>query len=85
MTSGVVYYEFQVLSIDGGAPQIGFALKDGLELSDPHLGVECGHNNTSWAFDGARHAKLFPGKKAKWPCKWAIVDVIGLAANVDVS
>jgi hypothetical protein len=84
VTSGVVYYEFQVLSIDGGAPQIGFALKDGLELSDTHLGVGCGNNDTSWALDGARRAKLFGGKKAKWPCQWSTGDVIGLAANVDV-
>ena len=84
VTSGVVYYEFEVLSMDGGAPQIGFALKDGLELSYTHLGVGCGNNDTSWALDGARHAKLFDGKTAKWPCRWATGDVIGLAANVDV-
>ena len=83
VTSGVVYYEFEVLSIDGGAPQIGFALKDGLELSYTHLGVGCGNNDTSWALDGARQVKLFGGKKAKWPCRWGCGDVIGLAANVD--
>ncbi len=84
MTSGVVYYEFEVLSIDGGAPQIGFALKDGLEISDAHLGVGCGNNDTSWGLDGARGVKLFGGKKARWPCQWSTGDVIGLAANVDV-
>ena len=39
---------------------------------------------TSWGVDGTRCFKWVGAQSAVWACKWAIGDVIGLAANVDV-
>ena len=77
-TSGVLYYEIEVLEA-GGEPQIGFALDmDVCESTDQG----CGDSRTSWALDGTRKVKWFDGD-SPWDCEWSVGDVVGLAANVD--
>ena len=83
VTSGVVYYELEVLDNEGGVPQMGFALKDDCKIAYARTGEGCGDNDTSWGLDGTRCVKWFDGEAAEWPCHWATGDVIGLAANVD--
>ena len=88
VTSGVVYYEFQVIvhankNTDVSA-QMGFALKDSLQPSKKKSSNGCGDTDTSWGVDGTRCFKWVGAQSAVWACKWAIGDVIGLAANVDV-
>ena len=80
-----MYFEFEVLANqdEGGVAQIGFAFKDGLQISDTPLDVGCGDNNTSWGLDGTLCLKWFDGED-EWPCRWTAGDVIGLATNMDV-
>lgn len=81
-TSGVVYYEIQILKQDG-IPQVGFSLEDGTEMSDERCGEGCGDSASSWAVDGVRQVKWHDGDSA-WKCQWAVDDVIGLSANIDL-
>ena len=83
-SSGVVYYEFEIVASDDGVPQMGFALKKGAwaEVQDEHTGEGVGDDALSWGLDGVRGAKWHDGD-APWPRKWEVGDVIGLAANVD--
>jgi hypothetical protein len=93
VTSGVAYYEFQVLEFQvlvhvntktDASAQMGFALKDSLQPSKKKSSNGCGDTDTSWGVDGTRCFKWVGAQSAVWACKWAIGDVIGLAANVDV-
>merc|ERR1712007_154425 len=80
-TSGVVYYEVELLECQG-IPQFGFALKS-FELQDGNCEEGVGDDEISWAVDGSREAAWHGGDKP-WNCHWESGDVIGLAANVDV-
>jgi nucleoredoxin len=79
--SGTIYYELEVINSDG-VPQFGFALKDGLEVSDEPSCDGVGDEATSWAVDGVRECK-WHGGPAPQACSWEAGNVIGLAVNID--
>eukprot|EP00592_Proboscia_alata_P021127 CAMPEP_0194403016 /NCGR_PEP_ID=MMETSP0176-20130528/1689_1 /TAXON_ID=216777 /ORGANISM="Proboscia alata, Strain PI-D3" /LENGTH=734 /DNA_ID=CAMNT_0039200657 /DNA_START=106 /DNA_END=2307 /DNA_ORIENTATION=- len=81
-TSGVIYYELEVLENECGYPQLGFAHKDGIKLSNKYSGLGVGDNNTSWGVDGNRSIRWHDGE-LPWPCSWEVGNIIGLAANID--
>lgn len=80
-TSGVLYYEVDVLGCDGVA-QVGFSLADGLSQIDEYCGDGVGDDEKSWGVDGTRRSKWHNGD-SEWPVEWAVGDVFGLAANID--
>jgi thiol-disulfide isomerase/thioredoxin len=80
-TSGVSYYEIEVCET-GGIPQIGFAAP-AFETCDSYTGAGVGDDKVSWGFDGTRQVAWFGGS-VSWNCEWAVGDVIGFAANVDL-
>jgi energy-coupling factor transporter ATP-binding protein EcfA2 len=81
-TSGVLYYEIEVIKAHGFA-QFGFALKDGIPVSELDTGEGVGDNGNSWAVDGMRGRLWHNGSDTEWKGLWAEGSVLGLAANVD--
>lgn len=81
-TSGVLYYEVEVLGCEDGVAQVGFSLADGLPVADGYCDDGVGDDDKSWAIDGSRQIKWHDGD-SDWQVKWAVGDVFGLAANVD--
>jgi len=80
-TSGVLYFEVEVLDIDGMS-QVGFASELFILASEETIeGV--GDDMESWAVDGTNCCALHDVAK-DWTCSWVVGDVVGLAANVDV-
>lgn len=80
-TSGVLYYEIELIK-SHGAVQAGFALNDGLPLSELDSGDGVGDNGTSWAVDGLRR-RLWHNGDTGWKGFWTENCVLGLAANTD--
>jgi len=80
--AGTVYYEVEVFETDG-IPQIGFAAASYQTGVDTQTGEGVGDDKLSWGFDGVRQLAWSDGGKA-WPCEWAVGDVLGFAANIDV-
>jgi len=79
--SGVLYFEVEVLDIDGMS-QVGFASESFILASEETIeGV--GDDMESWAVDGTNCCALHDVAK-DWTCNWVVGDVVGLAANVDV-
>lgn len=81
-TSGVIYYEIEILDANG-IGQIGFATKDFGVGINSYVGDGVGDDALSWGFDGARKLAWYDGQRG-WDCAWAAGDVIGFAANVDL-
>lgn len=80
-SKGVLYFEIEILKARGLA-QFGFAVKDGIPISEGLSDVGVGDNGTSWSVDGSRSCK-WHGDSSAWHGRWKDGDVIGLAANVD--
>jgi len=81
-TSGVLYYEIEVIQAHG-FPQFGFASKDSIPLSELATGEGVGDNDNSWAVDGMRGRLWHNGDETEWKGIWMEGSVLGLAANVD--
>jgi len=81
-TSGVLYYEVEILPGCEGIPQLGFA-SDAFQVGmDDYTGDGVGDDAESWGVDGTRQAKWHDGS-VDWACRWAVGDIIGIAANID--
>merc|ERR1712194_801510 len=80
-TSGVLYYEVELLHLSG-LPQFGFATTS-FACTDENSGDGVGDDDGSWGLDGVRQLAWYDGS-ASWECKWSVGDVIGFAANVDL-
>jgi len=82
VSSGVLYYEIEIIKAHGGCPQFGFALENGIKETEELTDIGVGDNDKSWAVDGYRGQK-WHGEPENWSCYWKDGAVIGLAANVD--
>lgn len=81
-TSGVLYYEVEILPGEGGIPQFGFACSDFDIDIDTYTGEGVGDYANSWGFDGKRQCRWYDGS-SEWSCTWAVGDIIGFAAHVE--
>lgn len=79
--SGVLYYEVTILATLG-QPLFGFATHRFRADESGDRGV--GGDAESWAADGLQQSLWHKGLAYTWGCKWAVGDIIGLAANMDV-
>eukprot|EP00931_Biecheleriopsis_adriatica_P105532 TRINITY_DN80095_c0_g1_i1.p1 TRINITY_DN80095_c0_g1~~TRINITY_DN80095_c0_g1_i1.p1 ORF type:complete len:407 (+),score=76.55 TRINITY_DN80095_c0_g1_i1:39-1259(+) len=82
VTSGVLYYEVEVMSTDGIA-QVGFA-SHAFETWNGDSGSGIGDDDNSWGVDGVRKVLWTKGETQPWDCVWSVGDVIGLAVNVEL-
>merc|ERR1712232_1508924 len=81
-TSGVIYYEVEVINAEG-IPQIGFAASSFVNVTiDGGTGEGVGDDPLSWGFDGTRNCAWHNGNQP-WGVSWSTGDVIGFAANID--
>lgn len=90
-SSGVFYYEVRVVSPHLVAPRLlgndykcGFALLDGVELSNTHTGIGVGETCKSWGFDSLGNklnGVVFSDQR--YVPHWYSGCVMGFAVNID--
>jgi DNA polymerase III delta prime subunit len=85
-TSGIFYYELEIVEIGKPEAQFGFVLAGHLTDStiDWNLSMGIGDDDKSWAVDGYRGQLWHNGTEAgEFDSSWDSGDVIGLAVNVE--
>jgi len=82
-TDGVLYFEVEIVELEGGGPQYGFAVKDAILKEACSTGGGVGDFKKSWAVDGCRGILWCCGEEKPWNCSWTVGDTIGLAVNVN--
>jgi hypothetical protein len=89
VTSGVAFYEVEVLSLQGNrwrtrcCPQFGWATGDFTRAVGARTGEGVGDDTCSWGVDGVRVKAWGDGGGHDYGQAWQEGDIIGCAANLD--